>query len=105
MGIAELETAVRLGLGMVVVVYDDAGYGAEFHHFADADHATRPLPRHRPRRDRPRLRVRRGVVRSTADLAIVGEWLAGPRDRPLLLDAKVTSDGPSWWLAEAFRGH
>ena len=45
------------------------------------------------------------VVRSSADLAIVGEWLAGPRERPLLLDAKVTSDGPSWWLAEAFRGH
>ena len=71
MGIAELETAVRLGLGMVVVVYDDAGYGAEFHHFADADHATVPLPRHRPRRDRPRLRVRRG--RGPVD--------RGPRDR------------------------
>jgi len=105
MGIAELETAVRLGLGMVVVVYDDAGYGAEFHHFADADHATVRFP------DTDLAAIARGygcdaaVVRSSADLAIVGEWLAGPRDRPLLLDAKVTSDGPSWWLAEAFRGH
>ena len=32
-------------------------------------------------------------------------WLDGPRDRPLLLDAKVRADEPSWWLAEAFRGH
>ena len=44
MGIAELETAVRLGLGMLVVVYDDAGYGAEFHHFPDDDHSHRAVP-------------------------------------------------------------
>ena len=33
MGASELETVVRLGLPMVVVVYDDAAYGAEVHHF------------------------------------------------------------------------
>jgi hypothetical protein len=24
---------------------------------------------------------------------------------PLLADAKVVADHPSWWLEEAFRGH
>src|SRR5258708_30569385 len=33
MGISELETVVRLGLAMVIVVYDDAAYGAEAHPF------------------------------------------------------------------------
>ncbi|MEJ2867757.1 thiamine pyrophosphate-binding protein [Actinomycetospora sp. OC33-EN08] len=105
MGISELETAARLGLGMVVVVYDDAGYGAEFHHFADADHATVRFP------DTDLAAIARGygcdaaVVRSTADLAVLGTWLDGPRDRPLVLDAKVVADEPSWWLAEAFKGH
>ena len=33
MGISELETAVRLALPMVIVVYDDEAYGAEVHHF------------------------------------------------------------------------
>ena len=33
MAIAELETAVRLGLRLLVVVYNDAAYGAEVHHF------------------------------------------------------------------------
>jgi hypothetical protein len=33
MGVAELETIVRLGLAMVVIVYDDEAYGAEVHHF------------------------------------------------------------------------
>ncbi|MCD2185777.1 thiamine pyrophosphate-dependent enzyme [Actinomycetospora sp. SF1] len=105
MGISEFETAVRLGLGMLVVVYDDAGYGAEFHHFTDADQSTVRFP------DADLAAIARGygadaaTVRSVADLDIVRGWLAGRRDRPLLLDAKVTSDEPSWWLAEAFREH
>jgi len=45
------------------------------------------------------------TVRAPGDLAAVSEWLAGPRDRPLVVDAKVTSSHASWWLEEAFRGH
>src|SRR5206468_2528623 len=33
MSVAELVTAVRLRLPLLVVVYDDAAYGAEVHHF------------------------------------------------------------------------
>ena len=105
MGIAELETAVRLGMGLLVMVYDDAGYGAEFHHFPDDDHGTVRFP------DTDLAAIAAGfgcaaaTVRAPADLAVVREWLAGPRDRPLVLDAKVRADEPSWWLAEAFKGH
>jgi thiamine pyrophosphate-dependent acetolactate synthase large subunit-like protein len=45
------------------------------------------------------------TVRQPDDLAGLGEWLAGPRDTPLLIDAKVTNSRGSWWLEEAFRGH
>jgi thiamine pyrophosphate-dependent acetolactate synthase large subunit-like protein len=105
MGVADLETAVRLGMGLLVVVYDDAGYGAEFHHFPHDDHGTVRFP------DTDLAAIAAGfgcaaaTVRAPADLAVVREWLAGPRDRPLLLDAKVRADEPSWWLAEAFKGH
>jgi thiamine pyrophosphate-dependent acetolactate synthase large subunit-like protein len=105
MAIAELETLVRLGIGMLVVVYDDAGYGAEFHHFADDDHATVRFP------DIDLAAIAAGygcaaaTVRREADLDAVAEWLRGPRDRPLVVDAKVRADEPAWWLAEAFRGH
>ena len=34
MGVSELETVTRLGLPMVVIVYDDEAYGAEVHHSA-----------------------------------------------------------------------
>lgn len=105
MGVAELDTAVRLRLPMVVVVYNDAAYGAEVHHFVDDDLGTVKFP------DTDLASVGRGfgcaglTVRTLADLEGVGDWLAGPRDRPLVIDAKIADDGGSWWLAEAFRGH
>lgn len=105
MGIAELETAVRRGLGLLIVVYDDAAYGAEVHHFGPggADLSTVRFP------DADLAAIARGygaegiTVRTLADLGPVSDWLAGPRDRPLVVDAKISSDGGSWWLQEAFR--
>jgi thiamine pyrophosphate-dependent acetolactate synthase large subunit-like protein len=105
MSVAELETVVRLGLPMVIVVYNDNAYGAEVHHFTGQDTSTVTFP------DTDIAAIGRGfgaagiTVRTEADLGGLSEWLAGPRDRPLLIDAKITSDGGSWWLAEAFRGH
>jgi thiamine pyrophosphate-dependent acetolactate synthase large subunit-like protein len=106
MGASELETVVRLGLPMVVVVYDDAAYGAEVHHFAGsgAPLDTVCFP------ERDLAAIARGygfealTVRTRSDLAPVAAWLDGPRAAPLLVDAKVTRGEPSWWLAEAF-GH
>ncbi len=107
MGAAELETVVRLRLPMVVVVYDDAAYGAEVHHFGPDGH---PLDTVRfPETDFAALARGHGfeavTVRGVADLDGVATWLAGPRSAPLLVDAKVTRDQPAWWLEEAFRGH
>jgi thiamine pyrophosphate-dependent acetolactate synthase large subunit-like protein len=107
MSVAELETAVRLGLPLVIVVYDDRGYGAEIHHFGPDgfDLATVRFP------DTDLAAIARGfgctglTVRRAADLAPIADWLAGPRDAPLLIDAKVTAESGSWWLEEAFRGH
>ena len=107
MGVSELETVVRLGIPMVVVVYDDEAYGAEVHHFGpDGD----PLETVRfPPTDIAAIGRGFGfegvTVRTAADLEAVRAWLAGPRERPLLIDAKVTSSRGSWWLEEAFRGH
>lgn len=103
MAVSELETAVRLGIPLVVIVYNDAAYGAEIHHFGDADMTTVRFP------DTDIAAIGRGfgcagvTVRSVEDLAAVEEWLDGPRDAPLVVDAKIADDGGSWWLAEAFR--
>lgn len=107
MSAAELETVVRLGLPMVVVVYDDEAYGAEVHHFGPHGH---PLDLVRfPPADLAAIARGHGfdamTVTRPEEVAGVAAWLRGPRDRPLLVHAKVTRDRPSWWLEEAFKGH
>jgi thiamine pyrophosphate-dependent acetolactate synthase large subunit-like protein len=107
MGASELETVVRLGLPMVVIVYDDEAYGAEVHHFGPSG---APLDTVRfPETDLAAIARGFGFdavsVRCREDLAAVASWLRGGRARPLLIDAKVTRGQPSWWLEEAFRGH
>ena len=107
MGVSELETVVRLGLPMVVVVYDDEAYGAEVHHFGPDGFALDTV--RFPEADIAEIGRGFGctgvTVRQAGDLGPVREWLDGPRDRPLLIDAKITSERGSWWLEEAFRGH
>jgi thiamine pyrophosphate-dependent acetolactate synthase large subunit-like protein len=106
MGISELDTVVRLDLPMVVIVYNDAAYGAEVHHFGPDGHDTGTVrfP------DTDIAAIARGygfasvTVRSLADLSDVADWVASSREKPLLVDAKIVADEPSWWLAEAF-GH
>ena len=107
MGIAELDTVRRLGLGMLIVVYNDNAYGAEVHHFGPAGHplSTVVFP------DTDLAAISRGhgcaavTVRRPDDLAPVAAWVTGPRDVPMVVDVKVAAGRASWWLEEAFRGH
>ncbi len=107
MGASELETAVRLRLPMVIVVYNDDAYGAEVHHFGPDGHPLDTVMF--PPADLAAIGAGFGcagvTVRRPADLSGVADWLAGPRDRPLVIDARVTAQHGSWWLEEAFRGH
>ena len=107
MGISELETAVRLRLPMVIVIYDDEEYGAEVHHFGPDGY---PLDTVRfPPADLAAIARGFGcdavTVRGVDDLGPVRDWLESRPGRPILIDAKVTSDHGAWWLEEAFRGH
>ena len=105
MAISELETAVRLKVPLVCIVYNDAAYGAEVHHFVEDDHTTVRFP------ETDLAALARGfgaggvTVRTLGDLGAVRDWLAVPQDRPLVIDAKIVSDGGAWWLHEAFKGH
>lgn len=105
MAIAELETVARLGLPMVVVVYNDDAYGAEVHHFRPGGHDLGIVEF--PPTDIAAIGRGFGfeavTVHKPADLDPVAVWVDGDRSKPLLIDAKITSHA-SWWLEEAF-GH
>ncbi|WP_448003716.1 thiamine pyrophosphate-binding protein [Agromyces bauzanensis] len=99
MSLVELDTAVRLGLGMVVIVFNDEAYGAEVNLF-QGETARLDTVRF-PETDL--AAVARGfgcdavTVRRLDDLGPVAAWLNGPRDRPLLIDAKIVRY-PSWMM-------
>ena len=108
MALPELETVARLELDMLIVVYNDAAYGAEVHHFGPHGH---PLDLVRfPDVDFAALARAAGLeaatIRRPEDLDVVDEWQhRRGAQAPLLLDAKVVPTVAAEWLDEAFRGH
>jgi thiamine pyrophosphate-dependent acetolactate synthase large subunit-like protein len=105
MALAEIETAVRLGLRLLVAIYDDRAYGAEVHHFAPMGHDVTRVQF--PDADLAAIARAAGAeavtVRQAADLDVVTTWLGESPPRPLVLDAKVNPTICADWLAEAFR--
>lgn len=107
MALSELETVARLGLHMLILIYNDSAYGAEVHHFGP----------HGARLDLVRFddvdfaALGRAVglwgatVRGPSDLEVVQTWLAEGGTPALVLDAKVVSTVVATWLEEVFRGH
>ena len=106
MAAGELETVGRVGLPLLVVVYNDAAYGAEVHHFGPSgeplDIVTFP--------DTDFAALGRAVgaegitVLRVEDLAAVEDWIAR-RSGPMVVDAKVSPTVVADWLKEAFRAH
>jgi thiamine pyrophosphate-dependent acetolactate synthase large subunit-like protein len=106
MALAELETAVRLHLGnLLVVIYDDDAYGAEVHHFAPMGHDVSLVKF--PEADLAGIAraagARAATVRRPEDLDVIDEWLGERWGHPLVLDAKVNPTICADWLEEAFR--
>ena len=95
MALADLESAVRVAGGRgLVVVWNDAAYGAEVHLYGSKGLSREPMLI--PHVDFAGLATALGgrgvVVRSLEDLDVLGAWAAQPpADRPfLLLDLRVS---------------
>ena len=107
LGLPDVETVARLGVRMLVVIYNDSAYGAEVHHFGPHGH---PLDLVRfPDVDFAALGravgLRGATVRRVEDLSVVSDWLRAGGTPGLVLDAKVVPTVVVEWLEEAFRGH
>ena len=106
MAIQELDTAVRLKVPLLVIVYNDAAYSAEVHHFGHtSDLSTVTFPETDIASIAGALGAEGITVRSAEDLAPVLKWVDASPTTPLVIDTKIASDGGSWWLIEAFTGH
>lgn len=106
MALGDLETAAHLGVPLLVVVYNDAAYGAEVHHFGPMGVPV-DLVRF-PSADLAAYGRAAGghgiTVRTPDDLRALEAWLADPVGL-CVVDAKVTPTIVAEWLEEAFRAH
>jgi thiamine pyrophosphate-dependent acetolactate synthase large subunit-like protein len=90
MSLGELDTAVRLGLPLLVVVVNDAGYGAEVHDFEPlgVDVGLARLPDVDFAAVARALGAEAATVQMRGDLRAIESWLARP-EKPLVLDCKA----------------
>jgi thiamine pyrophosphate-dependent acetolactate synthase large subunit-like protein len=107
LSLSDFETVARLGLRMLIVVYNDAAYGAEVHHFGPQGHPLDIVQF--PETDFAAIGravgLRGATVRRVEDIQVVTEWLDSGARPGLVLDAKVVPTVVAEWLEEAFRGH
>jgi len=104
MSIADLETAVRLGLRLCILVYNDASYAAEVHYFGRQGFST-DIVRF-PATDFAAIARGHGArgasVRTLADLAPVQAWVAEGAPGVFVIDGKINPNLEADWHAEHF---
>jgi thiamine pyrophosphate-dependent acetolactate synthase large subunit-like protein len=104
MSMADMETTVRLGLRMCILIYNDASYAAEVHYFGRQGLSTDivKFP------DTDFAAIARGygargiTVRTVADLDPAKAWVAEGCPGVLVIDGKINPTLEADWHAEHF---
>ena len=104
MSIADLETAIRLGLRMCILIYNDSSYAAEVHFFRRQGYAVDIVQF--PDTDFAAIArgygARAATVRTITDLAAVRTWVGEGAPGIFLIDAKINPELEADWHAEHF---
>ena len=104
MSIADLETAIRLGLRMCILIYNDSSYAAEVHFFRRQGYSIDIVQF--PETDFAAIArgygARAATVRTPADLDAVRAWVGEGAPGVFLIDGKINPNLEADWHAEHF---
>lgn len=104
MSIADFETAIRLGLRMCILIYNDSSYAAEVHFFRRQGYSIDLVQF--PETDFAAIArgygARAATVRTVADLDSVRTWVGEGAPGIFLIDAKINPNLEADWHAEHF---
>ena len=104
MSLADMETAVRLGLRMCILIYNDASYAAEVHYFGRQGLSTDIVKF--PDTDFAAIArghgARAATVRTVDDLEPVKAWVAEGCPGVFVIDGKINPNLEADWHAEHF---
>jgi thiamine pyrophosphate-dependent acetolactate synthase large subunit-like protein len=102
MGLSDLESLIGTARSAVVVVYNDAAYGAEIHQYGSQGLTEKPMliPEVDFSGIARALGAESAIVRSLADLAALTDWIGAGAQGTFVADCRITSSVRAPWMSE-----
>lgn len=102
MGLSDLESLIGAAQSAVVVIYNDAAYGAEIHQYGSQGLTEKPMliPEVDFSGIARALGAESAVVRSLSDLAALTDWIDAGAKGTFVVDCRITSSVRAPWLSE-----
>ncbi|MBD1591627.1 thiamine pyrophosphate-binding protein [Arthrobacter sp. S1_S22] len=102
MGLADLESLIGAARSAIVVIYNDAAYGAEIHQYGSQGLTEKPMliPEVDFSGVARALGAESAVIRSLSDLSALQDWIDAGAQGTFVADCRITSSVRAPWLSE-----
>lgn len=102
MGLPDLESLVGAASSAVVVIYNDAAYGAEIHQYGSQGLTEKPMliPEVDFSGIARAIGAESAIIRTLADLSALKEWIDAGAKGTFVADCRITSSVRAPWLSE-----
>jgi thiamine pyrophosphate-dependent acetolactate synthase large subunit-like protein len=102
MGLADLESLIAAADSAIVVIYNDAAYGAEIHQYGSQGLTEKPMliPEVDFSGIARALGADSAVIRSLSDLAAMKDWIDAGAKGTFVADCRITSSVRAPWMSE-----
>ncbi|GGI86981.1 thiamine pyrophosphate-binding protein [Pseudarthrobacter scleromae] len=102
MGLADLESLIGAARSAIVVIYNDAAYGAEIHQYGSQGLTEKPMliPEVDFSGVARALGAESAIIRSLSDLSALQDWIDAGAKGTFVADCRITSSVRAPWLSE-----
>jgi thiamine pyrophosphate-dependent acetolactate synthase large subunit-like protein len=102
MGLSDLESLVGAASSAVIVIYNDAAYGAEIHQYGSRGLTEKPMliPEVDFSGIARAIGAESAIIRSLADLSALKDWIDAGARGTFVADCRITSSVRAPWLSE-----
>jgi thiamine pyrophosphate-dependent acetolactate synthase large subunit-like protein len=102
MGLSDLESLVGAASSAVVVIYNDAAYGAEIHQYGSQGLTEKPMliPEVDFSGIARAIGAESAIIRSLADLSALQDWIDAGANGTFVADCRITTGVRAPWLSE-----
>ncbi|MDQ0679701.1 thiamine pyrophosphate-dependent acetolactate synthase large subunit-like protein [Arthrobacter pascens] len=102
MGLSDLESLIAAASSAVVVIYNDAAYGAEIHQYGSQGLTEKPMliPEVDFSGIARALGAESAIIRSLADLDDLRDWIDDGAKGTFVADCRITSSVRAPWMSE-----